>query len=245
MLNGACLTPLRTASRTPSAASSAEHQHAGKQAADEEILDGDVLRDDAVEDERHRQREEQAERARGGEQADREALAIALFEQRRQQQSAKREDRDTGAAGEQREERAQRGRGDGRAAGCPPEQGAQRAQQPLRRLAFGEEEAGQREERNRREVCRRRRELFEGLDERHDRPAAVGEEPHHRDAAQQREDRRAERTRDEDRDEPRQQRAPLEEVVVVCGEDAEDESSRRDRASDPVRGRTQREPRRR
>ena len=138
---------------------------------------------------------EQAERAGRGEQADRESLAIAFLEQRRQQQAAEREDRDARSAGEQREERAQRRGGDRRAAGRPPEQRAQRAQQPLGRLALGEQESRQREQRNRRKVAGRRRQLLVGLDERHDRPAAVGEEREHRDAAEQREDRRAERRR--------------------------------------------------
>ena len=64
-----------------------EHQQAREQAADEEIVDRRLLRDDAVEHQRQREREEQAERAGRGEQADREPLAIAACRQRRQQQT--------------------------------------------------------------------------------------------------------------------------------------------------------------
>ena len=204
-----------------------QHQEPGQEAADEQILDGHVLRDDAVEDQRHRQREEQAERSRRREQADREALAVALLEQRRQQQAAERENRDAGSAGEQREERAERRRGDGRSARRPAEQRPQRAQQPLGRLALGEQEPGQREERDRREVGRRRRQLLVGLDERHDRPAAVDEERDHRDAAEQREDRRAEHAGDEDRHEPGQQRAALRRTASCCAARTPEDDARR------------------
>ena len=53
-------------------------QHARQDAADEQVLDRN-LRDDAVEDERQRGRQQQAERAGGGQQAEREALAIAVL----------------------------------------------------------------------------------------------------------------------------------------------------------------------
>ena len=136
-------------SRTPSAASRPSISRPGskppmKRSSIEAFCD-----DDAVEDQRQRGREEQAERAGGGEQADREALAIAVLEQRRQQQAAEREDRDARSAGEQREERAQRRGGNRRAAGGPTEQRAEDAQQPLGRLPFREQKSGQREERNR------------------------------------------------------------------------------------------------
>ena len=94
----------------------------GSKAADEQVFNRDVLRDDAVQDQRHRQRKEQAERTGGGEQSDRKPFAIALLQQRRQQQPAKREDRHARAAGEQREERTERGRGDRGSARRPAEQ---------------------------------------------------------------------------------------------------------------------------
>ena len=60
----------------------AEHQHARQETADEQIADRD-LGDDAVQNQRKRRREEQAERAGGREQAEREPLAVAVGEQRR------------------------------------------------------------------------------------------------------------------------------------------------------------------
>src|SRR5688572_33136658 len=109
-----------------------EHQHAGNQAADEEVLDGDLLRDDAIKDERHRQWEEQSKRSGCREQTDGEPFAVTLSEERRQQQPTEREDRHARSAGEEREERAQRRGGDGGAARRPAKERAQGTQQPFR-----------------------------------------------------------------------------------------------------------------
>ena len=68
------------------------------------------------------------------------------------------------------------------------------------------------------EVGGQRGQLFERLDDRHDQPAAVSEEPEHGDAAEQREDRRSQCAGDEHGDEPRQQRAAFKELIVIRGE---------------------------
>ena len=85
------------------------------------VIDRRALRDDAVQHQRQREREEQAERSGRGEQADRESLAIAIRDQRRQQQAAEHEDRHARTAREQREERAERRGRDRRAARRPAE----------------------------------------------------------------------------------------------------------------------------
>ena len=166
----------------------ADEQQAGQDAADEQVLDR-RLGDDAVEDERQRRRQQQPQRARRGEQPERELLAVAVLHQRREQQPAERENRHPRAAGEHREERAQQ-RADHRgAAGKPAEEGAEDPQQPERRAALGQQHADQREERNRGQR-RLGRELV-GLDQDGRGRHVLGQEHDRRGAAEQREDRRA------------------------------------------------------
>ena len=75
--------------------------------------------------------------------------------------------------------------------GIHPNQRAKHAQQPRRRLSFGEEKTGEREERNGRQ--RRRHAERIGFDEDGRRRHAVAHEQQHRRAAEDREDWRADR----------------------------------------------------
>ena len=110
-----------------------------------------VLRHDAVEHQRQR-RAERAGRASPTPSAGRSrSVPGSRPEERRQQQAAERENRDARSAREEREERAQRGGRDRRAAGAQPTNARNTRSSRSDDLPFREQEAGQREERNRRE----------------------------------------------------------------------------------------------
>jgi hypothetical protein len=104
-----------------------------------------------IENQRQRGREEQPEGARRGQQAERKAFAVAIAAKRLEEQSAKGQDGDPRAAGEDREEGAQDGGDNRRTTGHPAEQGSKHPQETSRRFALGKREAGQGKERDGRE----------------------------------------------------------------------------------------------
>ena len=67
----------------------------------ERLVEVDV-RDERVDEERQRVRQEQAERAAGRDQAERERVRVALLAQRRIEEAADGDDGDAAAAGERR-----------------------------------------------------------------------------------------------------------------------------------------------
>ena len=95
-----------------------------------------------------RRREEQAERAGRGDQAEREALRVALLEERRQDQAAQRQDGHAGGAGEGGEDGADEGGHHRHAARHPAEDALVGPHQPPRRAPLGQHVAGHGEERD-------------------------------------------------------------------------------------------------
>ena len=173
-----------------------------QQGADEHVLDAD-LGDDRVQHERQTGREQRAERAGNGDQADRVALAIARADHEWQQHAAEGEDGDARGAGERGKESADDHRRDADAAAKMAEQRLEKLRQPLGRAARGEAEARQREQRNRRQ---RRIDDHAVVIERHrgDR-RVVAPEHHQRGAAEHGEDRCARRRAEREAYERRQE----------------------------------------
>ncbi len=161
-----------------------------QQAADEQVADGDAGHD-AVEDERQRRREEQAERTRAVSRPseNRSRYRSARSAGSRSPPSARIVTPDPPV--NDREERAQHRGDDRRAAGHPSEERAEQAQQAVGGVPLGQQEPGQREERDGRKV--RRGELVVAADDGVGRAVALGQEQEDGGAAQQREDRHAQR----------------------------------------------------
>ena len=165
----------------------ADEQHAGDDAADEQILDR-RLRHDAVEDERQRRRQQQAERAGRGQQPERELLAIAVLHERGRAAPPSARI----VTPEPPVNTVKNAQSIAHTTAVPP--GTSRrargtAQQSVRRAALGEQHADEREERNRGE-CGLGGELIR-LDQDGRAGHALRQEHDGRGAAEQREDRRA------------------------------------------------------
>ena len=122
-------------------------QNPRQEAANEQVLDRN-LRDDRIQDQRQRRRQQEPERSRGGQQSEREPIAIALFEERRKQHTTHGEDRHPRPAGERREECTENRADDSGAARNPAEPRAKHAQHPCRSGGLGQDEPGEREQRN-------------------------------------------------------------------------------------------------
>src|SRR5438128_1817274 len=105
-----------------------DHEQARKEAPDVEVIDRHA-RHHAVEDHGKGRREEKSEAARGGDEAEGEALGILLAHQRGQDDTAQRQDGDPARAGEGGEQRAHERGHDREPAGHPPEPALRRAHQ--------------------------------------------------------------------------------------------------------------------
>ncbi len=111
-------------------------------------LDADQAVDGAVDEQRQRRREQQADRAGAGDQAHREPLGVAVADQRGHQHAAERDDRDARGAGEHREQRARADRDDREAARHPAEQRVREPHEAVGGLRLGEQVAGVDEQRD-------------------------------------------------------------------------------------------------
>src|SRR5690606_12989621 len=107
------------------------------------------LRNDAVENQRQRRREQQPETARRGDEAEAEALGVAGLLERGEQQRAERNDGDARSARERGEQRTGGERDHGEPARQPAEQRLGQPHEPRRRSSFAQQETGEREQRYR------------------------------------------------------------------------------------------------
>ena len=124
-----------------------DKQYPGNQSRDKKPVDADPG-DNAIEDDRQRWREKQAEASRRRHQPQRESLRVALLEQGRQEEAAQGDDRHSRCTAESGEDRRREDRHDGEAARHPPEERLGEVHQPLRALAFCEHVPGECEERD-------------------------------------------------------------------------------------------------
>jgi hypothetical protein len=123
-----------------------------QEARDEHRLEGRVdvdLRDERVDHDGQRGRQQQAEGAARRDEPEGVALRVALLAQGRVEQAADGDDRDAAAACERREERAREDAHDGEAPGHPAEEGLRRAHDAIRSLRLGHRVADEREQRDR------------------------------------------------------------------------------------------------
>ena len=148
-----------------------------------------LLGDNAVDQQRHRGHQQQAQAARRGHQAEAEAARVAGLHQRRQQQRAQRHDGDAGAAGERGEEGAGDQRHERHAAGHPAERRLTQAHQPVGGARLTEQEAGEGEQRQRHQHHRIRQ--LVDVDVQHRQRRALGVKAQRGGAQQHREQGRA------------------------------------------------------
>ena len=167
------------------------------------------LRDDAIEDDRERRREQQPERARGRQKSGRELRRVFPIEKHREQEPAHREDGHAASAGEARKKRAHHDRDHGDAARKPTHECREEIYESTRRSPFRKDEAREREQRDRRKHGFDREVVSLGRD-RGDREEVVPQQDRG-DATDADEDRRAERDgsdeRPDERDHERQEQA--------------------------------------
>ena len=146
------LQDLRTSAADKQAPARQHHQHedARQDARQEQVING-YLGYHAVQDQGQRRCEQEAEAARRGNEAQVELVRVAVLLQRRVQDGAEGNDRDTGRARERREKRARGERYQRKTARHPAEQRIRQPHETLRRLALAEQVTGECEQRNRRQ----------------------------------------------------------------------------------------------
>jgi hypothetical protein len=97
------------------------------------------VRDERVNEERERERQEQTDRTARRHETEREGVRVLLLPERRVQETADRDDRDAAAAREEREDRARDDADDRETAGHPPEDGSRRRDEAVGRLRLRED----------------------------------------------------------------------------------------------------------